>query len=259
MQYIINQLNLFKLSSFYEENHEFEAVNDEVLYCMKKGMIAIPTGFESIVQIQDVCYVLKTSANLISMGILKRCGWSYLNEGSHMLLTKETSTKETITIKAKLTKQNIYCLVVYRAKEVIMSLHNQGRPTHLMGTTSMQHLWHQRFEHASYARIKLASIIINGLLLDQANELYKATNESASNSEHLSLNNSEHLTPDVESRSAKGKSKSNHTIEPLAALQANGDLMKVCQLCVQSKQTRIIQHTSIRTTKRILEQLHSDL
>ena len=57
-----------------------------------------------------------------------------------MLLIKETSTKETVIIKAKLTKQNIYCLVVYRAKEVIMSLYDQSRPTHLMGTTLMQHL-----------------------------------------------------------------------------------------------------------------------
>ena len=140
MQHITNQLNLFKPSSFYEENHEFEAVNGEVLYCIKKETIAIPTSPESFVQIQDVCYVLKASTNLISMGILKRCGWSYLNEGSHMLLTKETFIKETVTIKAKLTKQNIYCLVVYRAKKVIMSLHDQGRPTYLMGTTLMQHL-----------------------------------------------------------------------------------------------------------------------
>ena len=73
MQYITNQLNLFKLSSFYEENHEFEAVNGEALYCMKKGMIAIPTSPELFIQIQDVCYVLKASANLISIGILKRC------------------------------------------------------------------------------------------------------------------------------------------------------------------------------------------
>ena len=57
-----------------------------------------------------------------------------------MLLIKETSTKETITIKVKLIKQNIYCLVMYRAKKVIMSLHNQSRPTHLMGTTLTQHL-----------------------------------------------------------------------------------------------------------------------
>ena len=41
-----------------------------------------------------------------------------------MLLIKETSIKETITIKAKLIKQNIYCLVMYRVKEVIMSLYN---------------------------------------------------------------------------------------------------------------------------------------
>ena len=115
-------------------------MNDEALYCMKKGTIAIPTSPELFVQIQDVCYVLKASTNLISMGILKRCEWLYLNEGSHMLLTKKTFTKETVTIKAKLTKQNIYCLMVYRVKEVIMSLHNQGRPTHLMSTTLTQHL-----------------------------------------------------------------------------------------------------------------------
>ena len=58
------------------------------------------------------------------MGILKRCEWLYLNEGNYMLLIKKTSTKETITIKAKLTKQNIYCLVMYGVKKVIMSLHN---------------------------------------------------------------------------------------------------------------------------------------
>ena len=160
------------------------------------------------------------------MSILKRCEWLYLNEGSHMLLIKETFTKETVIIKAKLIKQNIYCLIVYRVKEVIMSLHDQSRPTHLMGTTLMQHLWHQRFKHASHARIKLAFIIINKLLLNQVNELYKAINESVSNSEHLSLNDSEHLslndsehlTSDVESHSAKGKSKSNCIIEPLTAL-----------------------------------------
>ena len=236
-------------------------MNGEALYCTKKGTIAIPTSSELFIQIWDVYYVSKASANLISMGILKRCRWSYLNKGSHMLLIKETSIKETVTIKAKLIKQNIYCLMMYRVKEVIMSLHNQSRPTHLMGTTLTQHLWHQRFEHTSHARIKLAFIMINELLLDQMNELYEAINESASDSEHLSLNNSEHLslndseclTPDVKSRSAKGKSKSNYIIKSLTALQANGDLMKVCQLCVQSKQTRIIQHTSIRTTKRILE------
>ena len=99
-------------------------MNSEALYCIKKGTIAIPTSSESFVQIQDVCYVLKASTNLISMSILKRCGWSYLNEGNHMRLIKETSTKETVIIKAKLIKQNIYHLMVYRVKEVIMSLHN---------------------------------------------------------------------------------------------------------------------------------------
>ena len=70
------------------------------------------------------------------MSILKRCGWSYLNEDDYMLLTKAAAT-----IRAKLTKQNIYCLVMYRGKDVIMTVQDQqGRPTHLMSATSMQHL-----------------------------------------------------------------------------------------------------------------------
>ena len=129
-------MNLFKLSSFYDEEHEFEAANSEVLYCMKKEIIAIPTGPELFVQIQDVCYVLKASANLISMGILKRCGWSNLDEDDHMLLIKVAAT-----IRAKLIKQNIYCLVMYEGKDVIIAVQGQQeRPTHLMSATLMQHL-----------------------------------------------------------------------------------------------------------------------
>ena len=146
-------------------------MNSEALYCIKKGTIAIPISSELFIQIQNVCYVLKTFTNLISIGILKRCEWLYLNEGNHILLIKETSIKETVTIKAKLIKQNIYCLIMYRVKKVIMSLYNQSRPTHLMGTTSTQHLWHRRFRHTSYARIKLASIMMNRLLLNQVNEM----------------------------------------------------------------------------------------
>ena len=161
--------------------------------------------------------------------------------------------KAAATIRAKLTKQNIYCLVMYRGKDVIIAVQGQqGRPTHLMSATSTQHLWHQRFEHTSYARIKLAFIIINRLLLNQMNELYKAINESLSNfkhlssndSKHLSLNNSERLTSDVKSHSVKGKS--NCIIEPLTVMQADEAPLSVCTLCVQSKQTRIIQHTPIR-------------
>ena len=99
-------------------------------------MIAIPTSPKLFIQIQDVCYVLKASANLISMGILKRCGWSYLNEDDHILLIKVAAT-----IRAKLIKQNIYRLVMYRGKDVIIAVQGQqGRPTHLMSATLMQHL-----------------------------------------------------------------------------------------------------------------------
>ena len=86
------------------------------------------------------------------------------------------------------------------------------------------------------------------------NELYKATNESVSDFEHLSLNNSEHLssnnserlTPDVESHSAKGKS--NCIIEPLTVMQADEAPLSVYTLCIQSKQTRIIQYILMRAT-----------
>ncbi|KAA6414260.1 MAG: hypothetical protein FRX48_02623 [Lasallia pustulata] len=146
------------------------------------------------------------------MGILKRCGWSYSDEDDHMLLTKET-----VAIRAKLTKQNIYRLVVYRGKEVIMAVQGQqGRPTHLMGATLTQHLWHRRFGHASHERIKLASTMVNGLLLHHAAESYKTANQSASDSECLT-SDSEHLT-----NSSKQLSLD---VEPelLATLQADED------------------------------------
>ena len=96
--------------------------------------------------------------------------------------------------------------------------------------------------------------MINRLLLDQVNELYEAINESVSDSEHLSPNNSEHLslknseclTPDVESHSAKGKS--NCIIELLTVVQADEAPLSVYTLCIQSRQTRIIQHTLMRAT-----------
>ena len=107
--------------------------------------------------------------------------------------------------------------------------------------------------------------MINELLLNQVNELYKAINESVSNSEHLSLNDSEHLslnnfeclTSDVESHSVKGKS--NCTIESLTAVQADEAPLSVCTSCIQSKQTRIIQHTLMKAINQILKWLHSDL
>ena len=77
----------------------------------------IYTDSESSVQIQDVYYVLQASANLISMGILKRCEWSHSDEDDHMLLIKAAAT-----IRAKLTKQNIYCLVIYEGKDVIITV-----------------------------------------------------------------------------------------------------------------------------------------
>ena len=61
----------------------------------------------------------------------------------------------------------------------------------------------------------------------------------------------------MESHSVKGKS--NCTIEPLTEVQADEAPLSVCTLCVQSKQTRIIQHTPIRATNWILKRLHSDL
>ena len=157
MTHITNRLDLFEPSSFYKEEHEFEAANGKALYCTKKGMIVIHTSPGSSVWIQDVCYVPLASANLILMGILKRCGWSYTDEDDHMLLARATAT-----IRAKLTKQNIYRLVMYSGKEVLMAVQgHRGRPTHLKGVTPMQRLWRRRFGHASHTRVKLCQAIVS--------------------------------------------------------------------------------------------------
>ena len=170
-------------------------------------------------------------------------------------------TKVTAIIRAKLTQQNIYRLVMYSGKEVLMAVQGQrGTLTHLKGVTPMQHLWHRRFRHASHARVKLASTMVNGLFLHQMDEPYEAGNQSISDLEHLSPEDSECLSPDMESHSAEGLSHlSSCTTEPLAALLPDDNPQNVCIPCVQSKQTRIVQHTPMRITNRILERLHSDL
>ena len=102
--------------------------------------------------------------------------------------------------------------------------------------------------------------MMNKLHLNQPNELYKTVNQQISDNKHLSLNCFKQLSLNTEVNLAENLKDINNTFtEQLTALQANEDLMKMYQLYVQSKQTRIIQHTSIRTTKRILKQLHSDL
>ena len=96
--------------------------------------------------------------------------------------------------------------------------------------------------------------------LNQSNELYETVNQQISDNKHLNLNCFKQSSLNMKANLAENLKDTNNTsTEQLAALQANKDLIKVCQLCVQSKQTRIIQYTSIRTIKRILKQLHSDL
>ena len=95
---------------------------------------------------------------------------------------------------------------------------------------------------------------LNKLHLNQLNELYKTVNQQISDNKHLSLNCSKQSSLNIEVNLAENlKDINNTSTEQCTVLQANEDLMKVCQLCVQSKQTKIIQHTSIRIIKRILK------
>ena len=82
---------------------------------------------------------------------------------------------------------------------------------------------------------------LNKSHLNQLNELYKTVNQQISDNEHLSLNCSEQSSLNTEVNLAENlKDINNTSTEQLTVLQANEDLIKVCQLCVQSKQTRII-------------------
>lgn len=58
---------------------------------------------------------------------------------------------------------------------------------------------------------------------------------------------------------AEENALNDHDTEYLAAILPPDDTLNVCTPCVQSKQTRIIHHTPMKLTKRILERLHSDL
>ena len=70
---------------------------------------------------------------------------------------------------------------------------------------------------------------LNKLHLNQPNELYKTVNQQISDNKHLSLNCSEWSSLNTEVNLAENlKDTNNISTEQLAALQANGDLMKMC-------------------------------
>ncbi len=88
-----------------------------------------------------------------------------------MLLVKD----KIFMIKVKLIKQNIYRLMSYDDKKILMTLHKKlKRFINLKEIISLQQLWHRRFKHASHAKIKLVFIMINDLFLNELNDLYEA-------------------------------------------------------------------------------------
>ncbi len=87
-----------------------------------------------------------------------------------MLLVKD----KIFIIRAKLIKQNIYRLILYDDKKILITLHKKSeRLINLKEITSLQQLWHRRFKHVSHARIKLIFIIINDLFLNELNDSYE--------------------------------------------------------------------------------------
>ena len=71
---------------------------------------------------------------------------------------------------------------------------------------------------------------------NQLNELYETVNQQISDNEHLSSNHFKWSSLNIKVNLAENlKDINNTSTEQLTALQVNEDLMKVCQLCVQSK------------------------
>ncbi len=94
-----------------------------------------------------------------------------MNENDYILLVKD----KIFIIKIKLIKKNIYRLMSYDDKKILIILHEKlKRFINLKEIISLQQLWYKRFKHASYTKIKLIFIMINDLFLNELYNSYEA-------------------------------------------------------------------------------------
>ena len=124
-----------------------------------------------------------------------------------------------------------------------MIIQGKGRPTYLQSKSRKIRLWHRRMGHASNARIVRASRMLEGMTVDDDDTIIdNDSNSSTDGSDNESLENE----------------KRNESTN-MAMITQEPDFDELCDPCIGSKHTQIINHKPMTPTTRKLEAVHGDL
>lgn len=134
----------------------------------------------------------------------------------------------------------------------------QGRPTHLVSKNKKVRIWHQRFAHASNARIIRASRLVTGMgdfnIKYDPTKIYSDSKDSGSEHEDMDMTSS---APPTQSNSTEPDDKL--TVNS-SRLEEESDFDTLYFPCIASKQTRVvIRKKPMTMTEEKLDEVHVDL
>ena len=207
-KHITNNRSLFQSMRPYFQ--EFYLADNALLTSTESGTIVLPTGSNRVVRIQDVADAPSCASNLISLGQLRKSGITYHDGNEHMIL--EVDGKEIARARRV---RNLFVLEQVETGTVMSA---QGRPNFFESSSEIAQLWHRRLGHVSHKRIKEASCYVDGLE-EIMNIVRKKGNVDSPETSRLE-------TPKP---------------EPQTALRLEATNPKICETCVESKQTRVVR------------------
>lgn len=190
---------------------DFTTAGGQTLRAESIGTIAIPLADGSSLRLHNVAYAPDCDSNLTSLGQLRDSDIIYVDSSEAMTLMQATG---------------------------------RGRPTHLVSKNKKVRVWHQRFGHASNARIVRASKLLTGM---------------------ENFNNNSYDPTDVysDSEQSEFEYECDHDNEAKASLLApppDKDFDSICTPCIASKQTRVVIRDKLMTeSSEKLEEVHVDL
>lgn len=218
------------------------------------------------IKLEGVTLVPDCESNLILLGQLQDNEITYYNNASLILLMQDG-----LPIAYARRDRNLFILDLATPGKVMQVNTNiqaiittgRGRPIHLISRIKKVRIWHQRFGYASNAKIIRALKLLDGIgnlggEYDLA-DIY--SNSEAFNVQECfnSPNDSDPQNPKPEDTSSNNL-QTESTDKLRISKITNSDLDKICEPCVESKQTQVVRRQKLITpTEEKLEEVQVDL
>ena len=140
------------------KTYEFITAGGNIIRSSQVGTVTLLLENGSNLTLTNVAYTPECDSNLISLGQLRETGISYHDHAECMVLKQEGKTIGLAT-----RRKNLFILNTQTAPSKTMLVKGRGRPTYRLSSNPQIRLWHQRFGHASNARVIQASKLVDGI------------------------------------------------------------------------------------------------